>query len=174
MVQHPDHGDQVDALAGEVQARGVHQALFDAWMTGKEGARKLKLLTARVHQRDLVRVFGQHDAQPPVTAADVDGAAEPSPVEQPADRDDLGLVLVIPASPIVLVVKVRIIVKCRLWIDTCRHLNDPPATRSPERSHVYQASNSFASSFRYSRMGQSGLSGTQAHQWQGRARAPRQ
>ena len=96
VVQYPHHRDEVDALVREVQGGRVHQPLFDLWMFGKEARCERELLTAGIHQRDLVGELAQHHAEAAVATADIGGLPETAAFQEPPDRQDLGLVLVVP------------------------------------------------------------------------------
>ena len=84
-MQHPDHGNQVDALITELQVRRVHQAPVQGRMVGEQAPRQVKLLAAGVDKRDVIREEGQDHTEPPEAAAYVDGVPEPATVQQPPD-----------------------------------------------------------------------------------------
>src|SRR5215470_3569405 len=140
VMHNPDHGDQVDATVREVELRCVHQPLLDTWMIGQEVGGQPKLLTTRVHQRDLVREFGEHDAQTTVAAGDIGRVLECPPAEQPANGDDLGLVLVGTSGPEVHVVKALVVIERGPVIQVyVRHDVPPVDIVSPEYSPAIAA-----------------------------------
>ena len=61
-------------------------------------------------------------------AADIHRVLEPLALQQPAYRDDLGLVLIIPAGPVIHIVEARIVVECGPVIQAYLQHDDPPDT----------------------------------------------
>src|SRR5260221_318426 len=146
VMHYPDHRHQVDAAVREVQFRGIHEPLLDAGMIGQEVGGQRQLPAARVHQRDLVREFGEHGAQTAVAAGDIGRVLVGPPAEQPANRDDLGLVLVGTSGPEVHVVKALIVIECGPVIQVyVRHGVSPPFNIvPPEYLYAIDAARYFA------------------------------
>ncbi|MGD0699636.1 MAG: hypothetical protein ABSA02_07130 [Trebonia sp.] len=104
VVQHPDHDGEVDAVVVERQLGGFCELPLEE-QAGEDLPGQAELLGARVDQGDPVRVFGKDHGQPAETAADVRRVLVAMSGQQPAQRDELGLVLVVAARPELCVVK---------------------------------------------------------------------